>query len=134
MAPLTVKAYAGGGAALLAFDVDEATRKDLAGFAVQCQPPRHHAHLLTHRLIVPHPQTIAFATAPFKARYEWLGFGARKLVFDFLGEAVAGGDEVELALFASDLNEPDFVRGLVKPGKRLRMFLDNSASHKEPTD
>src|SRR4051794_5606836 len=217
MAPLTVKAYAGGGAALLAFDVDEATRTDLAGFAVQCKPARNDAYWLTNRLnfkdpvvsettpeqrvkiqtttdkaplqkfhwvhfppnvvageyeytttamlfkpgsedkiepgpsetvtvklvddvqdrfklgftrgyvssqayaerfhndpLVPHPQTVDFATAPFKERYEWLGFGARKLVFDFLDEAVTGGGGGEARPFALRPHQPGLLR---RPGQ-----------------
>lgn len=236
MAPLTLKAYAGGGAALLAFDVDEATRKNLAGFAVQYTSPDGDSYWLNNRLnfkdpvvksttperrrqiqtktleaplqkfhwthfprkvvpgtykyratamlfkegsedqiergptktvnvklvddvhdrfklgftrgyvssqayaerfknaaIMPSEKAIDFPTGPFAKRYEWLGFDARRLVFDFLDEAVRDKN-AHLDVFAYDLDEPDIVRALVKLGSRLRMFLDDSASHVGPSE
>jgi PLD-like domain len=236
MAPVTVKAYAGRGSALLAFDVDPSLQPELAGFAVQCKPPGGKRYWLTNRLnfkdqvvadttpderrqiqtatnkapfqkfhwahfpedvvpgeyeyrvtamrfkpgsadevepgpsktmpvtlvdelhdrfklgftrgyvssqayaerfdnspLTPKPQTLDYDTAPFEERYAWLGFGARKLVFEFLEEAI-GDPSVRLDVFAYDLDEPDFIRGLIKLGSRLRLYLDNSDDHARPTD
>jgi hypothetical protein len=236
MASITLKTYAGGGASLLAFDVDPSLRDRLAGFAVQYKTPQGDSHWLYNRLnfkdpvvkettpkqrrqiqtktleaplqkfhwthfprkvvpgeyeytatamlfkdggaddaieagpsttekvtlvdaahehfklgftrgyissqayaerfqnapIVPKPQTIDFDTKPFDRRYEWLGFDARKLVFDFLDEALRD-KKTELDVFAYDLNEPDFVRGLAKLGSRVRVYLDDSKTHKGAT-
>ena len=61
--------------------------------------------------------------------YEWLGFEASQLIFDFLKD-VAGDETLELDLFAYDLNEPDIVKLLEKIGGRLRAIIDNSAGHR----
>jgi len=76
----------------------------------------------------PSPPTINFDTTPYQAQYEWLGLDARRLIFQFLDEAVAD-DQLELDVFAYDLNEPDVLRGLANLKSRLRLFLDDSDSH-----
>jgi hypothetical protein len=60
--------------------------------------------------------------------YEWLGFEAYQLIFDFLKD-VAGDETLELDFFAYDLNEPDIVALLEKIGGRLRAIIDDSGSH-----
>ena len=68
-----------------------------------------------NRPIEPDPRTIDYDTSTYEAQYHWLGFHARRLVFDFVAEAV---DDLELSLdvFAYDLNEPDFIRQLARLG------------------
>ncbi len=61
--------------------------------------------------------------------YQWLGFEAYQLIFDFLNEVVSD-KTLELDLFAYDLNEPDIVRLLEKLGPRLRAIIDDSGDHK----
>jgi hypothetical protein len=78
--------------------------------------------------LTPRPQPISYDTAPFAERYAWLGFGARKLVFDFLDEALAD-PAISLDVFAYDLNESDVVAKLAQLGPRLRILLDDSRSH-----
>jgi phosphatidylserine/phosphatidylglycerophosphate/cardiolipin synthase-like enzyme len=78
--------------------------------------------------IEPEPPTIDFDTAPFEKQYHWLGFHARRLIFDFLADALSD-PTLSLDVFAYDLNEPDFIRQLVQLGPRLRLYLDNSSSH-----
>lgn len=78
--------------------------------------------------IRPAEKTLDYDTKPYQAQYEWLGFDARKLVFQFLQDAV-DDKSVHLDLFAYDLDEPDFIRGLQKLGPRLRAVLDNSPLH-----
>ena len=65
---------------------------------------------------------------PIQAQYRWLGFHARRLIFDFLAETLADHD-LSLDVFAYDLDEPDFIRQLGQLGSRLRLYLDDSASH-----
>jgi len=72
--------------------------------------------------------TFDFDTASFEQQYEWLGFHARKMIFDFLNEALADASS-QLDVFAYDLNEPDIIRTLAKFGPRLRLFLDNAGLH-----
>lgn len=77
--------------------------------------------------IAPEPQTIDYSTAAYKKEYEWLGFEARRMIFQFLEECLNDGAEVDL--FAYDLNEPDFVRQLEKLGDKLRVIQDDSKEH-----
>lgn len=82
--------------------------------------------------IAPHPKNLDYDTAPYLKQYEWLGYHARKLTFDFLQECLAD-PAITVDLFAYDLDEPDFIRGLQKLGGRLRAFLDDAPLHTRPT-
>ena len=75
-------------------------------------------------------KTADFDTAPFARRYEWLGYHARQMIFDFLQEALAD-PSITVDACCYDLDEPDFIRRLAQLGPRLRVFLDNSARHTE---
>ena len=73
-------------------------------------------------------QGLAFQKIPGDV-YDWLGFEASQLIFDFLKE-VAGDETMFLDFFAYDLNEPSIVDLLEKIGGRLRAILDDSGDHK----
>jgi hypothetical protein len=60
--------------------------------------------------------------------YDWLGFEAYDLIFQFLKEVV-DDPTVELDVFAFDLNEPDIVAQLEQLGPRLRAIIDDSKGH-----
>jgi phosphatidylserine/phosphatidylglycerophosphate/cardiolipin synthase-like enzyme len=90
-----------------------------------------YANLFKNAQIRPAKKTIDYPTKTYEKQYEWLGFHARKLVFDFLSECLKD-KSITVDLFAYDLDEPDFVRGLQKLGKRLRAFLDNAPLHTKP--
>jgi PLD-like domain len=62
--------------------------------------------------------------------YEWLGFEAYDLLFGFLDDAL-GDPNVELDVFAYDLNERDVVAHLERFGKRLRIIIDDSVTKKK---
>jgi hypothetical protein len=64
--------------------------------------------------------------------YDWLGFEASQLIFDFLKD-VAGDETLDFDFFAYDLNEPDIVGLLEKIGGRLRAIIDDSRDHKPET-
>jgi PLD-like domain len=64
--------------------------------------------------------------------YDWLGFEAGQLIFDFLKE-VANDQTLALDFFAYDLNEPDILSLLEKIGGRLRAIIDDSGEHKPET-
>jgi hypothetical protein len=64
--------------------------------------------------------------------YEWLGFEASQLIFDFLKD-VAADETLELDFMAYDLNQPDIVGLLEKIGGRLRAIIDDSRDHKPET-
>lgn len=82
--------------------------------------------------IRPPKKSIDFDTAPFEKQYAWLGFHARKMVFDFLTECEKD-PSITVDFFGYDLDEPDFIRGLQKLGGRLRAYLDNAPLHTAPT-
>jgi hypothetical protein len=81
--------------------------------------------------IEPEDRSIDFETAPYEEQYRWLGFRARRLLFDFLKECIED-DEIMVDVFAYDLDEPDFVRDLQRLGGRLRIFLDDASLHTKP--
>jgi len=64
--------------------------------------------------------------------YQWLGFEAYDLIFNFLNEAV-NDPTIQLDVFAYDLNERDIVDRLVQLGGRLRAIIDNSGDHAPST-
>lgn len=72
-----------------------------------------------------------FDTTPYQNQYQWLGGHAREMIFSFLDECVKN-DDYSLDLFAYDLDEPDFVRGLQSLKGRLRAFLDDATLHTKP--
>jgi hypothetical protein len=81
----------------------------------------------------PEPPTMSFDTTPYQAQYAWLGFHARELLMGFLADC--GADpSVTLDVFAFDLNEPDVIRSLANFGSRLRLYVDNSATHVDHAD
>ena len=63
--------------------------------------------------------------------YEWLGFEAYQLIFNFLDDAKNEG--CDLDVFAYDLNEPDIVARLEGFGPKLRAVIDDSGTHKPAT-
>jgi phosphatidylserine/phosphatidylglycerophosphate/cardiolipin synthase-like enzyme len=62
--------------------------------------------------------------------YDWLGFEAYDLIFDFLNMAVAD-KTITLDVFAYDLNEGDIVTKLEQIGHRLRAIIDDSTGEKK---
>jgi phosphatidylserine/phosphatidylglycerophosphate/cardiolipin synthase-like enzyme len=60
--------------------------------------------------------------------YQWMGFEAHELVFDFLDTAVKD-QTISVDVFTYDFNEPDIFARLLKLKKRLRIIVDNSAGH-----
>lgn len=80
--------------------------------------------------IRPAKKSIDFPTQPFEKQWEWLGYSAGKLVFDFLNECLHD-KSIQVDLFAYDLDHPTFIQGVVQLGKekRLRAFLDDAPLH-----
>jgi hypothetical protein len=60
--------------------------------------------------------------------YKWLGFGAYRLLFDFLDWAVKD-PTVRIDAMAYDFNEPAILAQLQALGGRLRMIIDDSKGH-----
>ncbi len=81
-----------------------------------------------HVIPVDAAQGLSFKKIPGDV-YQWLGFEAYELIFDFLNE-VASNKTLDLDFFAYDLNEPDIVGLLEQIGPRLRAIIDNSGDHK----
>lgn len=87
-----------------------------------------YASQFQNKPIRPTPKTLDYDTAPFQPAYQWLGFHARKMVFDLLQECVKD-PSITVDLFAYDIDEPDIVKMLEQLGPRLRAFLDNASLH-----
>lgn len=76
-----------------------------------------------------------FDTSPFEGDgkpYPWLGFEARRILFNFLDECRAD-PAVLVDAFAYDLSDPEVVRRLEAFGPRLRILIDDSDKHGKPT-
>lgn len=101
------------------------------GFARGYLSSQAYADQFENAPVAPSPPTIDFPTAEYQPRWRWLGFHARKLVFDFL-DALDSDDSLSVDVFAYDLNEPDVIARLAKVGPRLRLYLDDSAAHVRP--
>jgi PLD-like domain len=100
----------------------------LLGFTRGYISSQAYAEEFDNAAIEPSPATFDFDATTFQRQYHWLGFHARRLVFDFLQEAMA--DETRsLDVFAYDLDEPDVIKQLGQLGSRLRMYLDDSTTH-----
>jgi hypothetical protein len=87
-----------------------------------------YTDLFKNAPIRPAKKAIDYDTKPYSKQYEWLGYHARQLVFDFVDECVKD-KSITVDLFAYDLDEPDFLRAMQKLGKRLRAYLDNAPLH-----
>src|SRR5271166_1754211 len=74
------------------------------------------------------PKTLDYDTKPYQPQYEWLGWHARKLVFDLLTECV-NDKSITVDMFAYDFDEPDILKMCETLGPRLRAFLDNAPLH-----
>ncbi len=74
--------------------------------------------------------SIGFDTAPYQAKYAWLGFHARELIRGFLAECVAD-PAITVDVFAYDLNDPDTIDAFRSLGPRLRVLLDNATLHRD---
>jgi phosphatidylserine/phosphatidylglycerophosphate/cardiolipin synthase-like enzyme len=70
----------------------------------------------------------------YKDQYEWMGWQAHDLLFNTLAEIIAD-PAMSVDVFAYDLDEPDLAEQLVglAAAGRIRMILDNSASHVSST-
>jgi phosphatidylserine/phosphatidylglycerophosphate/cardiolipin synthase-like enzyme len=79
------------------------------------------------------PKTPHFDTAPFMARYEWLGADARKRLFEFIADCEADA-QAKIDVFAYDLDEPDIIAAVCRLGRqgRLRAILDDAGLHSKP--
>lgn len=80
--------------------------------------------------------TIGCVELPFDAskcqpEYEWLGFEARRSLFEFLDQCAADA-QVELLLMAYELKEPDVLAKLETLGPRLRAIIDDHDDQGDP--
>jgi hypothetical protein len=66
----------------------------------------------------------------YAQEYDWLGFTARRAIFDLLDKVVAD-PALTMDVFAYDLDEPDIVSALLTLGEqhRVRIILDSAALH-----
>jgi len=61
-----------------------------------------------------------------KEALEWMGFEARKSIFEVLDEAIAA--KAEVRVIAYDFNMPEILTRLEKLGKRLKIIIDDSSA------
>jgi hypothetical protein len=87
-----------------------------------------YTDLFKNAPIRPAKKSIDYDTKSYAKQYEWLGYHARKLVFDFVDECVKD-KSITVDLFAYDLDEPDFLRAMQQMGNRVRAYLDNAPLH-----
>jgi phosphatidylserine/phosphatidylglycerophosphate/cardiolipin synthase-like enzyme len=87
-----------------------------------------YATKFKNKEIRPAPKSLDFDTKDYQEQYEWLGWHARKLVFDMLNECVKD-PSITVDLFAYDFDEPDLVKMFESLGPRLRAFLDDAKLH-----
>jgi PLD-like domain len=72
---------------------------------------------------------LKFATEVHENKeYPWLGFEARRLMFDFLDECIKDKN-VLVDAYAYDFADPEIVRRLEALKDRLRIVIDNSGKH-----
>jgi len=118
----------------VAVDIDTGPfvdRKLEVGFTRSYISSQAYATKFKNAPIRPDAKKALFDTKPFEAQYEYLGAHARAMVFSVINEAL-NNPNVTIDVFAYDLDEPDFVRALVKMGKRIRLFLDDADLHTKP--
>jgi hypothetical protein len=108
--------------------IDEGYPNFELGFTRGYLSSQAYAEHFQNAPVAPNPASIDFDSAPYQERWRWLGFHARRMVFDFLNEAVSDSS-LTLDVFAYDLNEPDVIGAFAKLGSRLRLYLDDSSSH-----
>lgn len=82
--------------------------------------------------IAPKEKAMNFPTEDYIKKYVWLGAHGRKILFNLLKEAKED-NAISLDVFAYDFNEPDMIRDLCAMGPRVRVFMDDSASHIKET-
>jgi hypothetical protein len=87
-----------------------------------------YASKFGNKVIRPLPKSLDYNTQPFQPQYEWLGYHARKMIFDLLTECL-NDPSITVDLFAYDLDEPDIIDKLEALGPRLRAVLDNASLH-----
>jgi hypothetical protein len=78
------------------------------------------------------PKTLDYSTKTFQEQYEFLGYTARKMVFELL-DACVKNKKMTLDVFAYDIDEPDIVQRLEQLGERLRIFMDDAPLHTAET-
>ncbi|MFB3889640.1 MAG: phospholipase D-like domain-containing protein [Candidatus Bathyarchaeia archaeon] len=119
----------------LALDVDLNYRKfpDFElGFTRGYISSQAYADKFEKRALMPSKKSMDYPTEKYLEQYVWLGAHARRLLFDLIEESKRD-NSAELDVFAFDFNEPDIIRGLCAMGPRVRVFMDDSASHVKPT-
>lgn len=100
------------------------------GFTRSYVSSQAYAEKFKNKAIRKEPKTLDFDTKEFEDQYEFLGYTARKLLFQFLDEAKE--PNVRLDVFAYDFDEPDVLKRLEALGPRLRIWLDDAPLHAAP--
>ncbi|MBI3842700.1 MAG: phospholipase [Thaumarchaeota archaeon] len=80
--------------------------------------------------VLPEQKSLDFDMSPNKDTYSWLGSHGRKLIYDFLDEAIQD-NSIKLDMFAYDFDEPVIIKKLQSLGNRLSLFQDDYISSKK---
>jgi phosphatidylserine/phosphatidylglycerophosphate/cardiolipin synthase-like enzyme len=67
-----------------------------------------------------------------KEALDWMGFESRNVILGILDEAIKD-KTAQVQVVAYDLNESEIISRLAKLGKRLRILIDDSGTHKPKT-
>ena len=118
-----------GDSASIAIDIARPPAANLAiGFTRGYMSSQAYASKFHNAPFHPVPQTMDFDTKPFRKQYAWLGFHARELISDFLGDCIKD-PTIAVDIYAYDLNDPDVIGAMTALGSRLRLLLDNASLH-----
>ncbi|MEN6442793.1 MAG: phospholipase D-like domain-containing protein [Methanoregula sp.] len=101
------------------------------GFTRTMVSSQAYVNKFKNAALYPPVQTIDYDTTPYRAQYAWLGAHAREMLVGFL-ETCRSDPRVTLDVFTFDLDEVDTIRSLCEMGARVRVFQDNSTTHKSP--
>jgi phosphatidylserine/phosphatidylglycerophosphate/cardiolipin synthase-like enzyme len=101
------------------------------GFTGCMVSSQEYAETFQNKPFLPLNPTVDFDTKPFLPQLEWLGSGARVILFNFLEQAVKD-PTITIDAMIFDIDEPDVIRSLQSLKNRLRAVFDDSRVHKSP--
>ncbi len=79
------------------------------GFTRSYVSSQAYAAEFGNKALRPTPKTLDYDTKDYEDQYAFLGYYARKLVFDFLNECL-DDNSITVNAFVYDIDEPDIVR------------------------
>lgn len=115
--------------AYVELDYDSSTHSDFEiGFTRGYIQSQAYANRFKNEPFAPVGRGVDFDTKPYEDQYQWLGYHARKMIFNMLDECRRDND-VLVDVLVYDCDEPDFIRALASMGNRVRILMDDAALH-----